>query len=82
MPPAYYAQLVGRDGGLTNFVLRLALNCEPTDLCFLSSWDYKCFPPHPAQTFKQTVLVVLLVLMNYPSGKISNRYLEIDSGVM
>jgi hypothetical protein len=27
--------------GLTNYLPELALNCNPPDLCLLSSWDYR-----------------------------------------
>jgi hypothetical protein len=30
-----------------NYLLRLALNCDPPDLCFLSSLDYRCEPLVP-----------------------------------
>jgi hypothetical protein len=30
-----------------NYLPRLALNCNPPDLCLLSSWDYKCEPSAP-----------------------------------
>jgi hypothetical protein len=29
----------------------LALNCNPPDLCLLSSWDYSHEPPAPFQFF-------------------------------
>jgi hypothetical protein len=28
-----------------NYLPWLALNCDPPDLCLLSSWDYRCEPP-------------------------------------
>jgi hypothetical protein len=31
--------------GLTNFLPRLTLNCDPSDLHLLSSWFYRCRPP-------------------------------------
>jgi hypothetical protein len=33
-------------GGLTNFLMKLASNCDPPHLYFLSNWDYT--PQHPA----------------------------------
>jgi hypothetical protein len=36
-----YTQLVVWDRGLANFLLRLTLNCNPPDLYFLTSWDYR-----------------------------------------
>jgi hypothetical protein len=35
-------------GGLTKLLPRLALNCNPPDLCFQSSWDYRLEPWHLA----------------------------------
>jgi hypothetical protein len=34
--------------GLTNHLPGLALNRDPPDLCFLSSWDYRCEHQCPA----------------------------------
>jgi hypothetical protein len=30
-----------------NYLPRLALNLDPSDLCLLSSWDYSIEPPAP-----------------------------------
>jgi hypothetical protein len=35
------SHLADWDRDLTYFLLRLALNCDPPDLCLLSSWDYR-----------------------------------------
>jgi hypothetical protein len=42
-------QLVYWDGGLANFLSRLASNCDPLHLHLLSSWDYGYKPPWPAR---------------------------------
>jgi hypothetical protein len=38
--------------GLANYLLRLASNCDPPDLCLLSSWDYRHEPPASSQKKK------------------------------
>jgi hypothetical protein len=37
-----HAWLTGWDGGLYNLLPRLALNCDPPNLCLLGSWVYRC----------------------------------------
>jgi hypothetical protein len=34
--------------GLVNYLPRLALNCDPPDLCLLSRYDYRYEPPAPS----------------------------------
>jgi hypothetical protein len=36
-----------QDGGLANYLPRLALNHDPPEFCLLSSLDYRCEPPMP-----------------------------------
>jgi hypothetical protein len=45
-------------GGLSNYLLGLALNCDLPDLCLLSSWDYKCETPVPGSTSFFTSLLL------------------------
>jgi hypothetical protein len=40
----------------------LDLNCYPSNLCFLSSWNYRCEPPH-----LQSVVLVFLCVFSVPS---------------
>jgi hypothetical protein len=40
----HHAQLIDWDGGVTNFLPGMALNCNPPDLCLLSSWGYRHKP--------------------------------------
>jgi hypothetical protein len=49
----HHTQLVVWNGGLTNFLLGLALNCDLPNLLLSSSWDYKHEPQFSAwfQTF-------------------------------
>jgi hypothetical protein len=42
-------QLFPWNGDLTNFLPYLASNLDPPNLCFPSSWNYKCEPLHLAQ---------------------------------
>jgi hypothetical protein len=44
------------DGGLANFLLRLALNLDPPNLCLLRNWDYRhelLYLPQICSWFKQ-----------------------------
>jgi hypothetical protein len=40
----------------------LALNCDPPDLCFLSSYDYRHKPPVPGSLLTLPVLYSLVTL--------------------
>jgi hypothetical protein len=44
-------------GGLTNFLPVLDSNCDPPNLCLLSSWDCKHELPCPALGFSNTKIV-------------------------
>jgi hypothetical protein len=44
----HHAYLIGLDGSVGNFLLELASNFDPLDLCLSCRWDYSCEPPGPA----------------------------------
>jgi hypothetical protein len=48
--------------GLANYLSRLASNCDPPDLCLLSSWDYRCELSVPG-------LYCIILTEPYPENK-------------
>jgi hypothetical protein len=45
-----------------NYLPRLALNHNPPDFCFLSSWDYRCEPLAPGPLYLSAYVGVVFFL--------------------
>jgi hypothetical protein len=56
-PPPFFSRYVPE-----NYLPGLALNCDPPDLCFLSSYDYRHKPPVPGSLLTLPVLYSLVTL--------------------
>jgi hypothetical protein len=48
-----------------NYLLRLALNCDPPDPCFLSSQDYRCEAPAPGSRLDVLIVSNIAIMGAY-----------------